>query len=414
MKRKIVRTILPVLIAFGAATILQSGCHYRSAPGAGSPNVASAATLTSNVLDGRVDRYDATLDYFPDKVAFRHATQIKLEYRGHYKLITFRPNVNGDTVRYVLAQRGTPAPDFPDLDHPLTHIFEIPLERISLTSMRYGGAADRLGVIERLSMVTGLRSITTPSILQRIREGVTLEDYSTEMQLDRNVDAVMGYYSSRGESLAMLKNRELGLNRIGMAEHLEPTPLAKSEWIKFFALFFNREKIANEKFDEIERSYNETKTKVQEKLARVSYRPKVLVNYRSGGVWQVYGGLNAFAQLIEDAGGDYLFKDLPYRHSLYEMPFEAVYDRGADADVWVVGPDLSSQFADGKPRFDERLKKLRASQNFFVSYNPTKERRNPWWDQALINPHVELLDYVKALHPELAPEHELTLLRQIK
>jgi iron complex transport system substrate-binding protein len=190
--------------------------------------------------------------------------------------------------------------------------------------------------------------------------------------------------------------------------------LAKSEWLKFFALFFNREKIANEKFDEIERSYHETRALVQEKLAHVSYRPKVLVNYRSGGNWQVYGGLNAFAQLIADAGGDYLFKDLPYRHSLYEMPFEYVYDRGAEADVWIVGPDLSSQFADGKPRFDERLRKLKATQNFFVSYNPTKEKRNPWWDQALIQPHVELLDYVKAIHPELVPEHELKLLRQIR
>ncbi|MCI0388885.1 MAG: hypothetical protein MOB07_08995 [Acidobacteria bacterium] len=402
------------MLTLSALVLLTSGCSYKSSPVASSTNVVEAATLTTNVLDGRVNAYDAALDYFPDKVAFRHATQIKLEYRGHYKLVTFTPNMNGDVVRYVLVQRGTPVPDFPDIHHPLTHVFEVPLERVALGSMRYGGAADLLGVVDQLSLVTGLRAITTPSILANIKAGKTSEAYSTEQQLDLNVDATMGYYSSRGEALAMLKDRELGLNRVGMAEHLEPTPLAKSEWIKFFALFFNREKIANEKFDGIERSYNETRAKVQEKLARVSYRPKVLVNYRSGGVWQVFGGLNAFAKLIEDAGGDYLFKDLPYRQSLYEMPFEAVYDKGAEADVWIVGADLSSQFADGKPRFDERLKKLKASQNFFVSYNPTKEKRNPWWDQALINPHIELLDYVKAIHPELVPGHELRLLRQIK
>jgi iron complex transport system substrate-binding protein len=129
-------------------------------------------------------------------------------------------------VRYVLTQRGTPAPVLPDIHHPLTHVLEIPLERVALGSMRCGGAADLLGVIDRLSLVTGLRAITTPSILQSIREGKTLEQYSTEMQLDREVDAVMGYYSSHGESLAKMKDRELGLNRVGMAEHLEPTPLA--------------------------------------------------------------------------------------------------------------------------------------------------------------------------------------------
>ena len=396
------------------AALIGSGCFYHSIPTPSSTTVVHSATLSKNVLDGGVDRYDAALDYFPDKVAFRHATQLKLEYHRHYKLVTFTPNVNGDVLRYVLVQRGTPVPDLPDLHHHLTRMFEVPLERVSLGTMRYGGASDLLGVQDRISLVNGLRSITTPSILANIQAGKTSEAYSTEMQLDRQVDAAMGWYSARGEALAMMKDHELGLNRVGMAEHLEPTPLAKSEWLKFFALFFNREKLANEKFDEIERRYNETKAKVQEKLARVSSRPKVLVNYRSGSVWQVYGGLNAFAQLIADAGGDYLFKDLPYRHSLYDLPFEYVYDRGAEADVWIVSPDLSSQFADGKPRFDERLKRLKASQNFFVSYNPTKERRNPWWDQALINPHIELLDYVKAIHPELVPEHELKLLRQIK
>jgi iron complex transport system substrate-binding protein len=394
--------------------LLGGGCIYQSIPPPSSATLVNAAALATNVLDGRVDRYDAALDYFPDKAALRHATQIKLEYRGNYKLVTFTPNVNGDVVRYVLVQRGTTVPDLPDLRHPLTHVFEVPLERVSLGTMRYGGASELLGVEDRISLVNGLRSITTPSILANIQAGKTSEAYSTEMQLDRQVDAAMGWYSARGEALAMMKDRELGLNRVGMAEHLEPTPLAKSEWLKFYALFFNREKIANEKFDQIERSYNETRALVQQKLAHVTSRPKVLVNYKNGDTWPVYGGLNAFAKLIEDAGGEYLFKDLPYRHSIYEMPYEAAYDKGAEADVWIVGPDFSSAFANGKPRFDVRLKKLKASQNFFVSYNPTKEGRNPWWDQALINPHIELLDYVKTIHPELVPEHEMKLLRQIK
>lgn len=399
---------------FLSAIVWSGGCAYQSKSVAVSTNIINAAALTGNVLDGRADRYDATLDYFPDKVAFRHATQLKLEYRGHYKLITFTPNVNGDVVRYLLVQRGTPAPDIPERREPLTKTIEVPLERVSLGSMRYGGASDLLDIVDRLTLVSALRAITTPSILQAIKEGRSLEAYSTELQIERGVDAVFDYYSNSGESLSQTKNRELGLVSVGMAEHLEETPLAKSEWIKFYALFFNREKSANEKFDEIERRYNETRALVQQKLARVGNRPKVLVNYKSGDGWPVYGGLNAFSRLIEDAGGDYLFKDLPYRHSIYDMPYEAAYDRGADADVWIVGADFASAFADGKPRFDERLKKLKAAQNFFVSYNPTKERRNPWWDQALINPHLELLDYVKAIHPELVPEHELKLLRQIK
>jgi hypothetical protein len=58
-------------LTLSAIVLLTGGCYYRSSPGAGSTNVVKAATLTTNVLDGRVDAYDAALDYFPDKAAFR-------------------------------------------------------------------------------------------------------------------------------------------------------------------------------------------------------------------------------------------------------------------------------------------------------------------------------------------------------
>lgn len=405
MRHRLAITLLTQL------ALVLCGCG-RAVFHASSSNVAQA-NASGNVLEGGIDQFVSGVDYFPDKISFRHAKQLRIEYRGNYKLATFTPNVPGDVLRYILVQRGTPIPDLPEIHEPLTHVFEVPLQRIALGSMRYGGAADLLGVIDRLSFVSGLRAITTRSILDRISSGQILEAYSTELLMDRNVDGIMGYYSSRGESLAMQKDLELGLNRIAMAEHLEETPLAKSEWIKFFGMFFNRERFANDKFDEIEKAYVETASLVRAKLENISSKPKVLVNYQVGDAWPVYGGKNAFARLIEDAGGDYLFRKLPYRHSNYELPFEAVYDRGSDADVWIVGPDLSSAFADGKPRFDERLKRLHASNKFFVSYNPTAERRNPWWDGALISPHIELLDYVKVLHPELVPEHQFKFLRQI-
>lgn len=394
--------------------MLVSACVYKSAPLSSSPTVVDVTTLTGNVLDGRASHFDPELDYFPDKISFHHARQLRIDYRGHYKLITFTPNVQGDALMYVLVQRGTPIPDLPEIRDPLTKVVQVPVERVSLGSMRYGGAADLIGVVDRLSMVSALRSITTPSIQSRIETGETLEAYAIEMQIDREVEVVMDYYSNSGESLGAGKTRELKLVNIPMAEHLEETPLAKSEWVKFFASFFNREKIVNEKFDEIERSYNETRAQVQEKLARVQDRPKVLVNYKDGDKWPVYGGLNAFAQLIADAGGEYLWKDLPYRNSIYEIPYEAAYDLGAEADVWIVGPDFSFAYGDGKARFDERLKRLKASEKFYVSNNPTAQKRNPWWDQALISPHIELMDYVRAIHPDLLPEHEFRFLRRIQ
>lgn len=404
----------PIFLPLILLVLLAASCGQQLETTVSSGNLVKIAGLEGNILDGRAESFAPDTDYFPDKISFRHAKQLRLEYRGNYKLITFTPNVNGDVLRYVLVQRGTPAPDIPEIKLPLTRVLEVPLERAAVGTLRYGGAVDLLGVIDRLNLVSGLRVITTPSILAEIKSGRILEQYSSELLIERRVDAAMAYYSSSGESLTMQKDAELGINRVAMAEHLEETPLGKSEWIKFFAVFFNREKIADEKFDRIEKSYLETVERVRAKLAGINRRPKVLVNYNVGDGWSVYGGMNAYAKLIEEAGGDYLFKDLPFRHSNYELPFEAVYDKGAEADAWIVGPDFSSTFADGKPRFDDRVKKLRASENFFVSYNPTVEKRNPWWDGALIHPDLELMDYVKVLHPDLLPEHELKFLKEIK
>lgn len=394
--------------------IAATGCGKKLEQPTSFVPIVETSSMNGNVLEGRVADFDPQADYFPDKAIFKHARQLNLEYRGNYKLITFTPNVNGDVLRYVLVQRGTKVPEIPELQDPLTRVFEVPVERIAMGSMRYGGAADLLDVLDHVNLVSGLKAITTQSILDRIKDGRIIEQYSSELLMERKVDAAMAYYSNSGESLTMQKDLELGINRVAMAEHLEESPLAKSEWIKLFALFFNREKTANEKFGDIERRYVETAEKVRLKLVNVNYRPKVLVNYNKGDSWPVYGGKNGFARLIEDAGGDYLFKDLPYRHSNFDMPFEAVYDKGSEADVWIVSPDFSSTFADGKPRLDERLKKLKASNSFFVSYNPTTGDRNPWWDGALIHPDEELMDYVKLLHPDLVPEHTFRFLRKIE
>ena len=406
--RQIKLSILLCLLVFGAANCGKSLEQIDS-----SGPAVSNANPSGNILRGRVGDFNADVDYFPDKTSFQYARQLKLEYRGNYKIVTFTPNVKGDILRYVLVQRGTKVPDLPEMKDPLTRVFEVPLERIAMGSMRYGGATDLLDVVDQVNLVSGLKAITTQSILDRIKDGRILEQYSSELLMERKVDAAMAYYSNSGESLTMQKDLELGINRVAMAEHLEESPLGRSEWIKFFALFFNREKTANEKFGDIEKRYLETAEKVRLKLIDVKYRPKILVNYNRGDSWPVYGGKNGFARLVEDAGGDYLFKDLPYRHSNFDMPLEAVYDKGSEADVWIVSPDFSSTFADGKPRFDERLKKLKANDELFVTFNPTTGNRNPWWDGGLIHPDEELMDYVKILHPELMPDHKLRFLRKI-
>jgi hypothetical protein len=38
----------------------------------------------------------------------------------------------------------------------------------------------------------------------------------------------------------------------------------------------------------------------------------------------------------------------------------------------------------------------------FVANRRFPDGPNPWWDEALVNPHLELQDHIRMIHPELA------------
>jgi iron complex transport system substrate-binding protein len=384
-------------IAVLIAHILVSGCQL----------VAYQARESSSL-----ETFDSARDYFPDKAVFRHLRQLQVEYHRHYKIATFRSAANGEVVKYLFVQRGAPVPE---IHERRVRTFFVPIERFALGSFRYGATVVRMGVENKLTAVPFMDIVTVPEIRRLLDAGKLHRNSTPELLLGTGVEALFSYYSSSGLSLEQAKNEELGINDVLMAEHLEGTPLAKTEWIKFLALFFNKEREISDAFDRIEADYLATAERVRLKLRDVKTRPRVLANYFSGSTWSAFGGRNAFARLIADAGGDYVWKDLPTAKSIYEIPYEVGYDAAGTSDVWIVGPDFSTQFADGRPRYDDRLKSLTVARNgrFYVSYNPDPHGRNPYWDRALINPHLELTDYVKAIHPDLFPEHEFVFLRQL-
>lgn len=375
------------------------------------------SNLSANILDGAVENYNPAIDYFPEKSEFTRAAQLQVEYGKHYKRVTFRSNLTGETIRYVLVQRGTPVPDLPELADDKTRLVFVPVNRFAQRSFRYGGAVDLIGVVPRLIAFPRSDIITTPSIRRRIESGEVRHDAGIELLVESDTEAVFEFYNGGVQDFLQRQYHELDLQIIQMAEHLEAEPLAKTEWIKFLAMFFNREKTANEHYARVESEYENLRNRVSEKLSENSPRPRVMVNYHGGGAWFVYGERNTAARLIRDAGGDYSWRGAETSYAgIFRTAYEAGYDRLADADVWIVGGDWSTRFAKGDPLFDERIGKLPIARSgrFFVTYNPDKHGRNPYWDQALINPHLELADYIKAIHPDILPEHEFVFLRNLK
>jgi iron complex transport system substrate-binding protein len=336
-------------------------------------------------------------DYFPEKASFRHSNQLTAEYFGHYKKVRLLTNGVGEEFRFVFVQRGTPAPPA----DPDDTVIAVPVERYSLGSFRYGAASDLLGVTDRLVGFSNHIHVSTPGVRRLFEQGRLQRNYDLEAVANRETEAHFNWYATSSLSAVDDAFERLGSQVIPAAEHMEPTPLARAEWIKFFAMFFNKEREANALFDDIEGKY----LAAQASVAAVARRPRVLVNVAERGAWTIYGGRNQLARIIGDAGGDYLWADNPSPESLTTVHYEQALDRGLDADVWLLGSEASfgARLA-GLTLANPRFGAFRSVRNgrVFVNHRNYPDGPNPWWDYALVEPHEELADLIAIFHPERA------------
>ncbi|MEM7048347.1 MAG: ABC transporter substrate-binding protein [Acidobacteriota bacterium] len=387
--------------------IFTFGCERQIQPPAdGLPTVAGVPT--SNLEAAAVADYDPQVDYFPDKAVFRHATQIEIEYHRHYKVAKAETLGTGEEFEFVLVQRGTPIPD----TRRDVLVVQVPVTRFSLGTFRYGRAAELLAVVDRLVGFGNHTHASVPAILELFESGKLKRNFNLEAIAERGTEAHFEWYFPASLSRSAT-HRRLGIPGIPMAEHLEPTPLARAEWLKFFALFFNQEKAAEKAFDDIEQAYEQARRA----LAQVASRPKVLVGAPEDDGWSLYGGRNLAAKMIEDAGGQYLDADNDSAETSITVPFEAALEGAREADVWLLGPEFSfGNRLEEKTLDDPRFAFVPAvrSGRVFVGHAGYPDGINPWWDYALVEPHLELLDLMAIFHPETHGNRELHFYRRLE
>lgn len=112
------------------------------------------------------------------------------------------------------------------------------------------------------------------------------------------------------------------------------------------------------------------------------------------------------AQLIQDAGGNYLWNGTTSAHAI-PLNVERVFFKAANADVWLNPSFYSTRQA--LFAADPRFGKFRAAKEGSV-YNHTKQQNtgigNPIWESGILHPDDVLADLIKIFHPEQMPNHE--------
>ncbi len=293
-------------------------------------------------------------------------------------------------------------------------IIKTPVERVVCLSTTHLAYLDALGENNAVVGISGSRYVSNPDIRKRMEQGRVPDvgygqNLNYELIVDLKPDLVLLYGIGSEVMNLSHKLEELGIPSVMVAEYLEESPLGKAGWIRFMGTFFEKEEEADEYFTHVVEEYNRLKGLAAERI----HKPKILVGSPYKDSWWVPGGNSYLANMIADAGGEYIGRNNP-SHESYVISFENALDWGGRADIWINMGNLSSK------------KEILAADQRFGSFKVFREGKlynninrlsiyggNDFWESGTVNPHLILRDLIKIFHPGLI-EEELVYYKEIE
>lgn len=341
-----------------------------------------------------------------------YAKGFKVTYSGDNKWVEIPRPFQGasDGFKYLLVQKGQKIPEH-DND---VQVIEIPLERLVCTSTTHIPLLDYLNESESLVGFPSTQYVSSPKTRALIDAGKIAElgvdsKMNIEKVIELDPEMVMAY-SLSGDYGQFKKLQQAGIPVVINAEYLEDHPLGRAEWIKFMALFFNKEKLADSVFNEVKNNY----LRLKEKTDSISQKPTVFSGVVYGDIWYMPAGKNNTAKLFADAGADYLWSANEDTGFL-EYSFEAVYEKAHNADFWVGVATYNS--LDEIKQADERYAQFKAFKEGNVySYNARMGAAggNQYLELGYLRPDLILGDLIKIFHPEVIKDEGLYFHKKLK
>ena len=214
-------------------------------------------------------------------------------------------------------------------------------------------------------------------------------------------------YNQQDEQAKRLQ--QSGVNLVFNNEWTEQSLLARAEWIKFVAAFYDKEAMADTIFTRIEYNYEAAKTIAQS----VEQKPTVMAGGNFKGTWYMPSGASYMARLFADAGADYFYKTETSTSASLALNFETVLSNFHDADIWLNAPTTT---LDALYQMDSRHNLFRSAREgrVYAFYRRTlPDGANDFWESAVARPDLVLKDLIWALHPNLLPDYTPTYIIQL-
>jgi iron complex transport system substrate-binding protein len=376
-------------------------------------SLAGTTSPASNVTRGCLDRFDASKDYFPDKATIEDAVHFSVTYHRSHKVVSVRAaGPDSHAERYVLVQCGAPTPKL-DGDLAGAQVATVPISSIYSASTTHLPLLVDLHRLEVLTGVSQMKHLTGDEILKRaaggqVREFAPLSTVDAELVVSHRPGVLM---TAGAMSAALAVIRSAGVPVVANHEWLEPSALARAEWLKFMALFLNEERAAQQRYGAMKERYQTLSRRAM--AVPEARRPTIMTGRGTRGDFVIAGGRSYVAALIRDAGGRYVWADNAAEGSA-TIDLEAQIRRAGNADIWINGggwPSLAAMVKD-EPRYGE-FKAYRTGQVWVYERHVTATGANDYWSRAVSHPDLVLSDLVKIFQPTLVPTHEFQWYLQV-
>ena len=344
-----------------------------------------------------------------DTLNVKYSDGFRLYYYDDYKLIEiYNPWVKNEIQQrlYLVSDEYVKTPSDGQK-------IVVPVQNIAISSSTHVEFLNLLGELSTVKGVCTPHLIYNDDIRSRYANGniVSLGDahnVNLEQLLHLKPDVYfVASYNQQDEQAKRLQ--QSGVNLAFNNEWTEQSLLARAEWIKFVAAFYNKEQLADSFFSQIERDYLEVSAIAQS----VSHRPTVMAGGNFKGTWYMPSGTSYMGRLFADAGADYFYKNEASTSASLALNFETVLNNFHNADVWLNAPTAT---LNALIQMDERHNLFRSAREgrVYGFYGRTlPDGANDFWESAVARPDLVLKDLIWALHPNLLPEYTPSYIIQL-
>lgn len=282
-------------------------------------------------------------------------------------------------------------------------VIEGDARRIVAMSSTHIAMLDVIGETARVVGVSGMDFISNDAVRSR-RDSIGDVGYdgnvNYELLLSLQPDIIL-LYGTNGASGMEPKLKELGIPYVYIGEYLEDSALGKAEWIVAVAEIVGKRDEGIKAFSAIPERYNAIREKAADCLKHTS-RPKVMINLPYGDSWFMAPTGSYLVRLIEDAGGDYIYKKNNSNESR-PIDLEEAFMLVSASDKWInVGQTRSlDELRKNYPKF-AATKPVLSGEVYNTTGRVAANGANDYWERGVVEPDVVLRDMVMIFHPELA------------